>query len=81
VDEDLLEAMQARVQAEPEKVGLRKLLAEHPFGTIKHSMNQGYFLMRGLEKVKAEMALTVMAYNLKPAMNIRGVPRMMQGLA
>ena len=62
VDEHLLEAMQARVRAQPEKVGLRKCLAEHPFGTIKHGMNQGYFLMRGLPKVRAEMALTALAY-------------------
>jgi len=81
VDEHLLEAMQARVQAEPEKVGLRKQLAEHPFGTIKHAMNQGYFLMRGLEKVRAEMALTVMAYNLKRAIQILGVPKLVQALA
>jgi len=80
VDEHLLEAMQARVRAEPEKVGLRKLLAEHPFGTIKHSMNQGYFLMRGLEKVRAEMALTVMAYDLKRVIRILGVPRMIEAL-
>jgi len=33
---------------------LRKQLAEHPFGTIKHAMDQGYFLLRGLEKVRAE---------------------------
>jgi transposase len=81
VDEHLLEAMQARVQAEPEKVGLRKQLAEHPFGTIKQAMNQGYFLMRGLHKVRAEMALTVMAYNLKRAIKILGVPKMVQALA
>jgi transposase len=80
VDEHLLEAMQARVRAEPDKVGLRKLLAEHPFGTIKHSMNQGYFLMRGLEKVRAEMALTVMAYDLKRVIRILGVPRMIEAL-
>ena len=81
VDEHLLEAMQARVQAEPEKVGLRKQLAEHPFGTIKCAMNQGYFLLRGLEKVRAEMALTVMAYDLKRAIKILGVPRMVAALA
>ena len=80
VDEHLLEAMQARVRAEPEKVGLRKQLAEHPFGTIKHSWNQGYFLMRGLEKVRAEMALTVMAYDLKRVIRILGVPRMIEAL-
>jgi len=81
VDEELLEAMEARVQAEPEKVSLRKQLVEHPFGTIKQSMNQGYFLLRGLEKVRAEMALTVMAYNLKRVTKILGVPRMIQALA
>jgi len=43
-------------------------------------MNQGYFLMRGLEKVRAEMALTVMAYNLKRAIKILGVPRMVAAL-
>lgn len=81
VDEHLLEAMQARVRAEPDKVGLRKQLAEHPFGTIKHSWNQGYFLMRGVEKVRAEMALTVIAYDLKRAINILGVQRMIRALA
>jgi transposase len=80
VDEHVLEAMQARVRAEPEKVGLRKQLAEHPFGTIKQAMNQGYFLMRGLEKVRAEMALTVMAYDLKRVIRILGVPRMIEAL-
>jgi len=54
IDEHLLEAMQARVRAQPDKVALRKQLVEHPFGTIKHGMNQGYFLMRGLHKVRAE---------------------------
>jgi transposase/ElaB/YqjD/DUF883 family membrane-anchored ribosome-binding protein len=81
VDEHLLEAMQQRVQAKPGKVGLRKQLAEHPFGTIKHAMNQGYFLLRGLEKVRAEMALTVMAYDLKRAIKILGVRRMVEALA
>ena len=80
VDEHVLEAMQARVRAEPEKVGLRKQLAEHPFGTIKQAMNQGYFLMRGLETVRAEMALTVMAYDLKRVIKILGVPRMIEAL-
>ena len=81
VDEHLLEAMQARLQAEPEKVGLRKQLAEHPFGTIKHAWNQGHFLTRGLPNVRAEMALTVLAYNLKRAIKILGVSRMVAALA
>ena len=38
-------------------------IAEHPFGSIKQWMNQGTFLLRGLEKVRAEFSLTALAYN------------------
>ncbi len=44
VDEVFLEAMERRVRAHPEKFKRRKGMVEHPFGTIKRSMNQGYFL-------------------------------------
>ena len=43
---------------------------EHPFGTIKQWMNQGAFLMRGLEKVRGEFSLTALAYNLRRVLNI-----------
>lgn len=72
--EALLEQMQQRVAAQPEKMKQRKALAEHPFGTMKRGMDAGYFLLRGLEKVRAEMSLTVLAYNLKRAINLLGVP-------
>jgi transposase len=80
VDEAILEAMARRVAENPEKVELRKCLAEHPFGTIKRAMNQGYFLMRGLTKVGAETSLTILAYNLKRVINILGVNRMMEAV-
>jgi transposase len=80
VDEAILEAMARRVAEHPEKVELRKCLAEHPFGTIKRAMNQGYFLMRGLTKVGAETSLTILAYNLKRVINILGVRTMMEAL-
>jgi transposase len=80
VDEAIMEAMARRVAEHPEKVELRKCLVEHPFGTIKRAMNQGYFLMRGLSKVGAETSLTILAYNLKRVMNILGVRRMMEAL-
>jgi hypothetical protein len=73
--------MQRRIRAQPEKLKRRKALVEHPFGTIKRSMNQAYFLTRGLSKVQAEMSLSVLAYNLKRAINILGVPQMVQSLA
>lgn len=80
VDEDLLDDMEHRVRADPEKMKLRKCLAEHPFGTIKHHMDQGFFLMKGLENVNAEMSLSVLAYNFKRVINILGVPEMMVAL-
>jgi transposase len=80
VDEAILEAMERRVADHPEKLELRKCLAEHPFGTIKRAMDQGYFLMRGLTKVGAETSLTILAYNLKRVINILGVRTMMQAV-
>jgi hypothetical protein len=60
---------------------LRKRLAEHPFGTIKHHWDQGHFLMRKLPNVGAEMSLSVLAYNIKRVIKILGVPRMIEALA
>jgi hypothetical protein len=53
---------------------------EHPFGTIKHHMDQGFFLMKGLENVSTGMSLSVLAYKFKRANNILGVPEMMVAL-
>jgi transposase len=56
-----------------EKVHLRRMLAEHPFGTIKRAFNQGYLLLKGLGKVKGEVGFTMLAYNMRRAINILGV--------
>ncbi len=55
----------------------RREIVEHPFGTIKQWMNQGAFLMRGLEKVRAEFSLTALAYNLSRVLNIVGFAKLM----
>ena len=60
-DEGILDAMAERVRARPDIMKQRKQIVEHPFGTIKRTMNQGYFLLRGLAKVRTEMSLTVLA--------------------
>jgi transposase len=72
--------MQERVEANPELMKKRKQIVEHPFGTIKHWNDQGYFLMKGLKKVRAEMSLSALAYNIKRSINILGVPRMIEAL-
>jgi transposase len=80
VDEKLLEDMARRVRARPELMRRRQQLSEPPFGTIKRAMNQGYFLMKGLDKVGAEMSLTVLSYNLKRAINILGVKKLIEAM-
>lgn len=81
VDEQLLDDMAARLRRDRALFARRKELAEHPFGTMKRGMNQGYFLLKGLEKVRGEFSLTVLAYNLKRVLNLVGVPRLLEALA
>ena len=76
-NEDALDRMAARLKARPELVGRRREIVEHPFGSIKQWMNQGAFLMRGLEKVCAEFSLTALVYNLRRALNILGVGKLL----
>jgi transposase len=77
----VLERMQRRVHQQPDKMRKRKQLVEHPFGTMKRWMEQGYFLMRRQEKVATEMSLTVLAYNLKRVLNLIGTRKMIAALA
>ena len=73
--------MQLRLTKRPDVLDRRRETVEHPFGTIKQSMNQGTFLMRGLEKVRAEFSLTALAYNLRRVLNIAGFADLMAALA
>lgn len=79
-DEELLEEMARRLEAEPEKVKQRKLIVEHPFGTIKRGMDQGYFLTRRLCNVRAEMSLTILAYNIKRVLTLKGTQALVAAL-
>ena len=81
VDEHLLEDMEAHLRREPDLFAQRKELAEHPYGTMKRGMDQGYFLLKGLRKVRGEFSLTALAYNLKRVFTIVGVPRLLEALA
>ena len=69
-NEAVLDRMQARLAERPEVLEERRETAEHPFGTIKQWMNQGAFLMRGLQKVRGEFSLTALAYNVRRVLNI-----------
>ncbi len=79
-NEAVLERMARRLAARPGILNVRRETVEHPFGSIKQWMNQGAFLMRGLEKVRAEFSLTALAYNLRRAITIIGIPGMIQAV-
>jgi transposase len=71
--EHVLEAVQERLDRNPEAMRVRRETVEHPFGTIKARMGATHFLCKTLPKVAAEMALHVLAYNLTRVMNIMGI--------
>ena len=71
--EEVLEAVQVRLDRNPDKMRLRRQTAEHPFGTLKIWMGYTHFLTRTLPKVRTEMSLQVLSYNLKRAINLLGV--------
>jgi hypothetical protein len=70
--EHVLEAVQQRLDENPQMMRVRRETSEHPFGTLKSWMGATHFLTKTLKKVSSEMALHVLAYNLKRVMNILG---------
>ena len=80
-DEDVLHKVAEGTEANPMMMRRRSGMVEHPFGNLKRRMDGGRFLVRGLQKVKAEMALAVTAYNMTRAINILGAKRLCQALA
>jgi transposase len=78
--EDDREAMHQRARSDPAWMALRRETVEHPFGTIKCLMGYPRFLVRGLRKAKAELALMVLSFNLKRVINIRGAQPLLLAL-
>jgi len=78
--EEFLETMQRRLDRMPEASKLRRSTVEHPFATIKAWMGATHFLTKTLPKVRTEMSLHVLAYNLKRAMKILGTGPLMKAI-
>jgi len=79
--EHLLEVVQQRLDANPQAMRQRRETVEHPFGTMKARMGATHFLTKTLPKVAAEMALSVLAYNLTRVMNIMGIRPLIAAIA
>ena len=78
--EHVLEALEARLDKEPERMRVRRTTSEHPFGTLKAWMGATHFQMRTLPRVSTEMSLHVLAYNLKRVINIMGARPLMAAI-
>src|SRR5215470_2967479 len=78
--EHVLEAVQQRLDKNPQAMRVRRETVEHPFGTLKMRMGATHFLMKTLPRVATEMALHVLAYNLTRVMNILGIQQLMAAM-
>ena len=78
--EHVLEAVQERLDRDPDAMRRRRETVEHPFGTIKARMGATHFLCKTLPKAAAEMALHVLAYNLTRVMNIMGIKPLLEAI-
>jgi len=78
--QDVLENMQARLDQTPNAMRTRRCTVEHPYGTIKAWMGATHFLTKGIERVKTEMSLHVLAYNLRRLIAILGIADTMKAI-
>lgn len=78
--EAVLDAADAELKKQPDAMRQRKQIVEHPYATLKHWMGSTHFLMKRLPNVQTEMSLHVLAYNLRRAINVLGVPKIIEQL-
>jgi transposase len=80
INEAVVERQAGRSAAHPEILKARKTIVEHVFGTLRN-WEHDCFLMRGLEKVRAEFSLSALAYNLRRVLNLIGLRRLLELVA
>ena len=76
----VLENMQARLEQTPDAMRIRRCTVEHPYGTIKAWMGATHFLSKGLERVKTEMSLHILAYNIQRLIAILGIADVLKAI-
>jgi Transposase DDE domain len=76
----VLDKIQTRLDHMPDAMSIRRQTVEHPFGTLKLWMGSTHFLTKTLGKVRTEMSLHVLAYNMKRMIQILGVGPLMEAI-
>jgi hypothetical protein len=78
--EAVIDAMQDRLDRAPRAMRIRRATVEHPSGTIKAWMSATPFKTKTLERVRTEMSLYVLAYNLKRVIAILSAQHLMEAM-
>lgn len=78
--EEVFNLVQQRLDQMPEAGRIRRQTVEHAFGTLKAWMGATHFLTKTLPRVRTEMSLHVLAYNLKRVMQMIGVRPLIEAI-
>lgn len=80
--EDIIKNQEAIYKSEhgQEIYKLRKQKSEHPFGHFKRNLHAGQFLLRGREKVNAEISMLATCFNITRMMTIIGITKLIADL-
>lgn len=79
--EHVLETMQMLLDARPQAPVVRRQTVEHVFGTLKAWLGTTPLLTKTLPKVRTEISLAVLAYNMKRMIKIMGAQGMLRAIA
>ena len=79
--EHVLETMQMLLHARPQAAVARRQTVEHVFGTLKSWLGTTPLLTKTLPKVRTEISLAVLAYNMKRVIKIMGTQGMVRAIA
>lgn len=79
--EAALDAMGEQLQARPDAMQVRKSTVEHEFDTLKGWMGATHFLTKEPKTPAADMALHVLAYDLKRVIGTLGVQPLLAGIS
>ncbi|WP_010244500.1 hypothetical protein [Acetivibrio cellulolyticus] len=69
-----------KIKEDIQKIKELMCLSEHPFGTVKWYHGAHYLLCKGKEKATAELGLSFLAYNMRRAINMVGVRKLIQAI-
>ena len=78
--EQVVEAMQARLDRMPDAMRVRRRTVEHVFGILKDWMGRSHFKTRRFGNVRTEMSPHILACNVKRTIALIGVQQLIAAL-